>query len=74
MLLETLNSPESVLAPTDTFSTGKLELWFQPVYHTQTGAVLHNEILLRWRDETGNLHLPQEFLPTLSDTGQLQKA
>jgi len=74
MLLETLHSPESVLAQMDTFSTGKLELWFQPVYQTATGAVLHNEILLRWRDEAGNLHLPQEFLPTLSDKGQLQKA
>jgi EAL domain-containing protein (putative c-di-GMP-specific phosphodiesterase class I)/multidrug resistance efflux pump len=74
MLLETLNSKESALLPqADPFNSGQFELWFQPVYQRRTGAVLHNEVLLRWRDDRGNLCLPQEFLPSLSDAGALQK-
>ncbi|MGB7439662.1 MAG: EAL domain-containing protein [Coleofasciculaceae cyanobacterium] len=74
MFLESLNSKESVIqAQTDTFEKGQLELWFQPVYQRKTGNVLHNEVLLRWRDEQGNLHLPLEFLPSLSHAGMLQQ-
>mgnify|MGYP005840426377 CR=1 FL=1 len=73
MFLDTLNSKESpLLAQTETFETDQLELWFQPVYQTKTGEVLHNEVLLRWRDEHGNLHLPEEFFPTLLSAGTLQ--
>jgi EAL domain-containing protein (putative c-di-GMP-specific phosphodiesterase class I)/multidrug resistance efflux pump len=74
MLLETLNSKESALLPqAGPFNSGQFELWFQPVYQRRTGTVLHNEVLLRWRDDRGNLCLPQEFLPSLSDAGSLQK-
>lgn len=74
MHLETLNSKESPNLPrTDIFETGQFELWFQPVYKLKTGAVLHNEVLLRWRDNHGNLHLPEEFLSSLSGSGTLQQ-
>jgi EAL domain-containing protein (putative c-di-GMP-specific phosphodiesterase class I) len=52
----------------------KFELWFQPVYELLTGRVLHNEVLVRWRDESGNLRQAQELLMVLQNTqllGQL---
>ena len=54
----------------------KFELWFQPVYELLTGSVLHNEVLVRWRDKDGNLRQPQELLTALKDTqllGQLDR-
>ncbi|HEY9651979.1 MAG TPA: EAL domain-containing protein [Coleofasciculaceae cyanobacterium] len=75
MLLETLHSQESKnQAQAETFEISQLELWYQPIYQTKTGEVLHNEVLLRWRDEQGNLHLPEEFFKTLSRAGILQQA
>ncbi|HBE17469.1 MAG TPA: hypothetical protein DEG17_08055 [Cyanobacteria bacterium UBA11149] len=74
MLLEILNSKDTtVLSEMDPLSSGQFEFWFQPVYHSKTGIVLHNEVLLRWRDDEGNLHLPQEFFPSISRAGQLTK-
>ncbi|MCA6595308.1 MAG: EAL domain-containing protein [Pseudanabaena sp. M046S1SP1A06QC] len=46
----------------------KFELWFQPVYELATGKVLHNEVLVRWRDAQGNLRQPQELLMVLQNT------
>ncbi|NCJ06150.1 WecB/TagA/CpsF family glycosyltransferase [Synechococcales cyanobacterium C] len=42
------------------------ELWFQPVYDVTHGTVSHNEVLLRWQDELGQVHLPAEFMPLVS--------
>lgn len=39
------------------------ELWFQPVYHLPSGRVMHNEVLLRGRDQQGRLLLPKELFP-----------
>lgn len=39
------------------------ELWYQPVYGVSSGNVLQNEVLLRWRDSQGLLHLPKDFMP-----------
>ena len=39
------------------------ELWYQPVYGVVGGDVTHNEILLRWRDANGQVHLPYSFMP-----------
>jgi len=46
----------------------KFELWFQPVYELLSGRVLHNEMLVRWRDENGNLRQAQELLMVLQNT------
>jgi EAL domain-containing protein (putative c-di-GMP-specific phosphodiesterase class I)/multidrug resistance efflux pump len=74
MLLEQSRAKRAAISnQPDAIDTGELELWFQPVYHGKTGAVLHNEVLLRWRDEEGNLHLPQDFLPSLSSSKTLQQ-
>lgn len=61
------------LSWSDAFERGKFKLWFQPVYQTKTGAVLHNEVLLRWQDDQGELHLPQEFLRSVSSPQSLQQ-
>jgi membrane fusion protein, multidrug efflux system len=59
--------------PEKLFEQGQFELWYQPVYESNTGVVLHNEVLLRWRDEQGNLYLPSEFMPDISSAGLLAR-
>ncbi|MGK7917713.1 MAG: EAL domain-containing protein [Prochloraceae cyanobacterium] len=59
--------------PEKLFEVGQFELWYQPVYQAESGEVLHNEVLLRWRDDRGNLYLPDEFMPVLSRAGLLQR-
>ena len=49
----------------------KFVLWFQPVYELETGKVLHNEVLIRWRDNQGNLKSPRELFLVLEGTGLL---
>ena len=51
----------------------KFELWFQPVYDLATGVILHNEVLVRWRDEQGNLRQPKELLIALKNTQLLNQ-
>jgi EAL domain-containing protein (putative c-di-GMP-specific phosphodiesterase class I) len=51
----------------------KFELWFQPVYDLATGVILHNEVLVRWRDEQGNLRQPKELLIALQNTQLLNQ-
>ncbi|MEB3312105.1 MAG: EAL domain-containing protein [Snowella sp.] len=46
----------------------KFVLWFQPVYELETGKVIHNEVLVRWRDKKGNLKSPQELFSYLQGT------
>lgn len=48
---------------------GHFELWFQPIHRAATGEVVHNEVLLRLRDQTGELIVPSAFLPTAERTG-----
>ena len=49
------------------------ELWYQPVYDVVDGNVLHNEVLLRWRDSDGSVHLPRSFMPLVSQAGMEQQ-
>jgi len=42
---------------------GRFILWYQPVYKTLNGNVLHHEVLLRWQDKQGRVCLPSEFFP-----------
>ncbi|MEE3715798.1 EAL domain-containing protein [Tumidithrix elongata RA019] len=54
----------------------KFELWFQPVYEIVSGTVLHNEVLVRWRDNEGRLRSPRELFEVLQNThlmGQLDR-
>jgi EAL domain-containing protein (putative c-di-GMP-specific phosphodiesterase class I) len=51
----------------------EIELWFQPVYQLRLGNVLHNEVLVRWRDDSGNLHVAKELLPFVQRVGLMCK-
>ena len=42
---------------------GRLELWAQPIVDLHGPGKQRYEILLRFRDEAGRLHLPGSFLP-----------
>ncbi|CAN1211474.1 EAL domain-containing protein [Tumidithrix helvetica PCC 7403] len=46
----------------------KFELWFQPVYEIVSGTVLHNEVLVRWRDNEGRLRSPRDLFEVLQNT------
>lgn len=59
--------------PQRIFEEGQFELWYQPVYRLDTGAVLHHEVLLRWRDREDNLFLPNEFIPLLARANLLNR-
>jgi len=41
----------------------RFTLWYQPVYKTIDGDILHHEVLLRWLDKQGRVCLPSEFFP-----------
>ncbi|MGF1602668.1 MAG: EAL domain-containing protein [Thermosynechococcaceae cyanobacterium] len=47
-------------------STQGFELWYQPIYDVNDGAVLYNEALLRWRDPAGQVYLPRHFMPSIT--------
>ncbi|WP_187293844.1 EAL domain-containing protein [Gloeobacter kilaueensis] len=51
----------------------RFELWFQPVYRAATGAVVHNEALLRLRDGDGGVLLPGRFLPLAEQAGLMRE-
>lgn len=50
----------------DSINPRGFELWYQPVYNISSGHVLQNEVLLRWRDTQGLLHLPKGFMPFIN--------
>ncbi|MGB3405840.1 MAG: EAL domain-containing protein [Microcoleaceae cyanobacterium] len=52
---------------------GEFELWYQPVYQARSYEVVHNEVLLRWRDNDGKVYQPYEFIPVLSEMGLLSQ-
>lgn len=52
---------------------GEFELWYQPVYQARSYEVVHNEVLLRWRDNDGKVYQPDEFIPVLSEMGLLSQ-
>jgi diguanylate cyclase (GGDEF)-like protein/PAS domain S-box-containing protein len=48
---------------------GQLELHYQPVVRTRTGALVGVEALVRWRHPEHGLLLPSEFLPAAEESG-----
>jgi diguanylate cyclase (GGDEF)-like protein len=50
---------------------GELTLYYQPVFHVRTGAILGAEALMRWNHPTDGLLLPARFLPVAEDTGTI---
>lgn len=47
----------------------RFELHYQPVVALPGGGILGAEVLLRWRDSDGVLHLPSDFLEVAEETG-----
>ena len=62
--------PDSTNLQISTNSSNGFELWFQPVYCVPEGTVIHNEVLLRWRDTRGNLCYPKYFMPLFAQAKQ----
>ena len=48
------------------------ELHYQPIVDLQTEQVLAVEALLRWRDPSGGITRPGEFIPLAEETGLIQ--
>ncbi|WP_413162273.1 EAL domain-containing protein [Capilliphycus salinus ALCB114379] len=61
-------NPRQTQQPLD---VGEFEFWYQPTYQVRSYNVLHNEVLLRWRDRPGKVYLPDEFIPVLAEMGLL---
>lgn len=52
---------------------GEVEPFFQPFIELGTGRVLGFEVLARWRDSEGYLHMPAEFLPMAEEHGHVRE-
>ena len=48
---------------------GRIEPFFQPFVELGTGRVLGFEVLARWREESGRVRLPGEFLSLAEESG-----
>jgi diguanylate cyclase (GGDEF)-like protein len=51
------------------FHAGKLQVWYQPQIHVQSGKVIGMESLLRWPDGNGGYIPPITFIPLAEYSG-----
>lgn len=51
------------------FEKQELELFYQPIYHTQTLQIVGAEALMRWRHPERGLIPPAQFIPVAEETG-----
>jgi diguanylate cyclase (GGDEF)-like protein/PAS domain S-box-containing protein len=51
------------------FDEKQFEVWYQPVYHLESGALEGFEALLRWRRPDGTLYPVVDVLPLAEQTG-----
>ncbi len=52
---------------------GWIQVYYQPVVRTISGALCGMEALARWNDPEKGLLSPEDFIPTLESTGQIYK-
>jgi len=52
---------------------GEISAWFQPQISTDTGRITGFEALARWQHPKRGQIAPQEFLPVLSELGQMER-
>ncbi len=55
----------------EALTKGRFEPYFQPRFNTTTGKIIGLEVLARWIDEDGVLHLPREFLDVANESDLL---
>lgn len=58
---------------TRAIETGAIEPFFQPFVELGTGRVLGFEVLARWREASGRVRAPAEFLPLAEDSGLVDR-
>jgi diguanylate cyclase (GGDEF)-like protein/PAS domain S-box-containing protein len=47
---------------------GRIEVWYQPLWHARSGRIVAIEALARLRETSGQLLLPGQFLPSFGET------
>ncbi|HEY7884131.1 MAG TPA: EAL domain-containing protein [Cellvibrionaceae bacterium] len=52
---------------------GELVLHYQPIFNLADNCVLGFEVLVRWRQIDGSLHMPGTFVPLAEDIGIIQE-
>jgi len=52
---------------------GSLQLWYQPIMHSSGGTYLAQELLLRYRDPTGEVIRPGAFLKSVQRAHQMER-
>jgi diguanylate cyclase (GGDEF)-like protein/PAS domain S-box-containing protein len=63
----------SNVALAEALTAGGLELYFQPVVSLVDGSVHGTEALLRWRDGTGRVLTPDQFMPMAENTALMTR-
>jgi diguanylate cyclase (GGDEF)-like protein/PAS domain S-box-containing protein len=58
---------------TDALANDELRLHYQPIVHTGDGRIGGVEALIRWQRDTGELLLPQSFVPLAEETGLIRE-
>ncbi|TWT54163.1 Cyclic di-GMP phosphodiesterase Gmr [Rubripirellula amarantea] len=51
----------------------RFELHYQPIFNLHTAKIQGVEVLLRWRDDSGEYVSPSEFIPMIEEIGLIQQ-
>jgi diguanylate cyclase (GGDEF)-like protein len=70
---QSLKRQTSNSALAEALSSGGLELYFQPVVSLVDGSVQGSEALLRWRDDSGRMLTPDQFMPMAENTALMAR-
>jgi diguanylate cyclase (GGDEF)-like protein len=71
--VESLKRQTSNAALSNALSSGGLELYFQPVVSLIDGSVQGTEALLRWRNDSGVVLTPDQFMPMAENTAVMAR-
>ena len=71
--LQSQKRQTSNVALAEALTAGGLELYFQPVVSLLDGTVQGTEALLRWRDGSGRVLTPDQFMPMAENTAVMTR-